>query len=604
MADFNANFGTNLSANQVVEFKDVFPGFANTGFRALVIKDQAGREIVSASYLAEENDNNGAGIEYKYPASGTVMEKYRVLAAPTPGTIEAEQVPVIPVNLDETPTDEEAPVITHTPAADSDAFSPVKIDATVTDNMAQPFVTLYYKTVGEQNFTSISMNASKDDSTKYSTEIPGGNVESDITYYIEASDGTNTSKTEEYLIKVKKSEIDFNKLPAFLVTEVVPDSTNVGTADGYEFIEIYNNTDKDVNFKDYKIQYRYGTDPATDVIWASIPDDVVVPSQKTLVFWIINDQNTQKTVADFNANYRSNLVENKDIVKIYSAGMANGSTRGLVVATNTKKELAVAYYNDEANVLDTKPDKGIFYKYPLDGSTKMVKVSAGVKDATPGEVESSLVPAQPVHVIEDTSKPVIENMTKVTEVNQKENIQIVADASDDREVKTVRLFYRPNHQNEYTQVLLIENFDDMMYHHTIYSPEIIGNQYVEYYFVVSDGANEVTSETYKINITSDLDDSSLRLNVKSNEIVSKEKILKGTSKTESPEHVKLFIDGTEVAEDTYQSLEHDAYFAFEASGVDLFFQNGVTMGDDIIRIFDDSIPNWDTNHRYLLMPIA
>ncbi|ETI68492.1 metallophosphoesterase, partial [Neobacillus vireti LMG 21834] len=577
-----------------VEFKDVFPGFANGGYRALVIKDKAGKEIVSASYLGEETDNTGAGIEYKYPASGTAMDKYRVLAAPTPGAIEAEQVPVKPVNLDEIPKDEEAPVIKHTPVTDSDAFSPIKIEATVTDNMAVPFVTLHYKIGEEKTFTSVSMNASKDDSTKYFADIPGVNVESDITYYIEASDGTNSSKTEEYLITVKKSTMDYNKLPAFLVTELVPDSTNVGSADGYEFIEIYNNTDKDVNFKDYKIQYRYGTDPATDVIWASIPDVVLVPSQKTLVFWIINDQNTEKTVADFNANYGSNLVENKDIVKIYSAGMANASTRGLVVATNTKKEIAVAYYNEEANVLDTKPDKGIFYKYPLDGSTKMAKISAGVKDATPGMVDPSQVPAQPAHISDDTIKPVIENMTKVTEVNQKDNIQIVADASDDREVKTVRLFYRPNHQQEYNQVLLAEDFDDMMYHHTIYSPEIIGNQYVEYYFVVSDGTNEVTSETYKITITNDLDDSSLRLNVKLNEIVSKEMILKGTSKSESPDQVRLFIDGSELTENTYQSLEHDAYFAFEASGVDIFFQNGVTMGDDIIRIFDDGITNWDT----------
>ncbi|WP_284035553.1 lamin tail domain-containing protein [Neobacillus sp. 114] len=594
LADFNANFGSNLTADQVVEFKDVFPGFANGGLRALVIKDMAGTEIVSASYLGNENDNNGAGIEYKYPASGTEMEKYRVLAPPTPGTIESGQVPAQPVNIDETPVDMEAPVITHTPVTGSDAYTPIKIEATVTDNMAKPFVTLYYKTMGEQTFTSISMNASKDDSTKYSAEIPGVNIESNLTYYIEASDGTNSSKTEENLITVKKPNVDFQKIPDFLVTEVVPDSTNVGSADGYEFIEIYNNTDKDVNFKDYKIQYRYGTDPSTDVIWASIPDDVVVPSQKTLVFWIINEQNTQKTVADFNANYGSSLVENKDIVKIYSAGMANASTRGLVVATNKKKEIAVAYYNEESNVLDTKPDKGIFYKYPLDGSMKMVKISAAVKNATPGAVESSQVPAKPVHISDDTIKPVIENMTKETKVNQKENINIVADASDDREVKTVRLFYRPNHQQEFTQVLLVEDFDDMMYHHTIYSPEIIGNQYVEYYFVVSDGANEVASETFKINVTSDLDDSSLRLNVNSNEIVSKQKILKGTSKTESPDKVKLFIDGTEVAEDTYQSLEHNAYFAFEASGVDLFFQNGVTMGDDIIRIFDDTITNWDT----------
>jgi len=594
LADFNTNFGLNLSADQVVEFKDVFPGFANGGNRALLIKDKAGKEIVSASYLGEENDNNGAGIEYKYPASGTAMDKYRVLAAPTPGAIEADQVPERPVNLDETPKDEEAPAINHTPVTGSDAFSPIKIEATVTDNMSKPFVTLNFKKEGDETYTSISMNASEGDQAKFFVEIPGVNVESDITYFIEATDGTNSSKTEEYIITVKKSSLDFNKLPAFLVTEVVPDSTNVGSADGYEFIEIYNNTDKDTNFKDYKIQYRYGTDPTTDVIWPSIPDDVVIPAKKTLVFWIINDQNTNKTVADFNAIYGSNLVENKDIVKIYSAGMANASTRGLVVATNTKKEISAAYYYDEANVDDTQPNKGIVYKYPLDGSTKMVKVSAGEKDATPGAVDSSQVPAQAVHVSDDTSKPVIENMTKVTEVNQKENIKIVADASDDREVKSVRLFYRSNNQTEYTQAILVENFDDMMYHHTIYSPELIGKKYVEYYFVVSDGINEVTSETYKVAITSDFDDASLRLNVKTDEIVSKEKILKGTSKSDSPDQVKLFIDGSEILEDTYQSLEHDAYFAFEVSGVDTFFQNGVTMGDDIIRIFDDGITNWDT----------
>ena len=42
-------------------------------------------------------------------------------------------------------------------------------------------------------------------------------------------------------------------MPPLLVTEVVPDSTNVGGADGYEFIEIYNNTNQPIIFSDYKI---------------------------------------------------------------------------------------------------------------------------------------------------------------------------------------------------------------------------------------------------------------------------------------------------------------------------------------------------------------
>ncbi|WP_042375356.1 lamin tail domain-containing protein [Neobacillus jeddahensis] len=592
LAEFNGNYGLALSSTQVIEFKDIFPGFANTGGRALVITDKAGNEIVSASYLGTENDNNGNGIEYKFPASGTIMDKWKVLAGPTVGTIAPAQVPTKPVNLDEQPKDEEAPVITHTPVTESNDFTAVKVEAMITDNKAAPFATLYYKQEGEESYTSLSMNASQDDPSHFAVEIPGAIVESDITYYIEASDGTNHAKTDEMIIKVKKSVVDFNKLPAFLVTEVVPDSTNVGSADGYEFIEVYNNTDKDVNFKDYKLQYRYGTDPTTDVIWPSVPDDVVIPSKKTLVFWIINDQNTNKTVADFNENYGADLVENKDIVKIYSAGMANASARGLVVATNTKKELAVSYYYDEANVDDTQPNKGIVYKYPIDGSTKLTKM--GIKTATPGTVEASQVPVQPVHLEEDTVKPVIENMTGVTEVDQKDNIHIVADASDDTGVKSVGLFYRTNTQSEFSKALLAEDFDDTMYHYTIYSPEIVGKKYVEYYFVVSDGVHEVTSDTYKITINSEYDNADLRLNVKNGDILSKEKVLKGTSKLDSPDKLKLFIDGAEQKESIYQSAEHEAYFAFEVSGVNTFFQNGVTMGDDILRIFDDGINNWDT----------
>ena len=34
--------------------------------------------------------------------------------------------------------------------------------------------------------------------------------------------------------------------------------------------------------------------------------------------------------------------------------------------------------------------------------------------------------------------------------------------------------------------------------------------------------------------------------------------------------------------------------AFEVSGVNTFFQNGVTMGDEVLRIFDDWIPQWKT----------
>jgi hypothetical protein len=592
--EFNQNFGSNLKSENVVEFKDVFPGFANGGNRAIVIKDNTNAEIVTASYLGSENDNTGAVIQYLFPSAGSEMAKLETLAAPTPGTVEQAQVPSKPVELDEIPEDTEAPVISHTPIEESDAFSPITIQAEVTDNMAVPFATLYYKKEGEQNFTSLAMNASSD-SSSYTAEIIGTNVDENITYYIEASDGTNTVKTEEYEITVKKEDVDYTKIPAFLVTEIVPDTANVGTADGYEFIEVYNNTDQDLSFKDYKLQYRYGTDPASDVVWPSIPDDVVIPAQKTLVFWIINGQNGEHTVADFNAHFGTNLVENKDIVKINSDGMANGSTRGLVVATNTKEEITVSYYNDVANVDDTVPDKGILYKYPEDGSTQAIKVSAGLENATPGSVEGFQVPKQPIHIEKDTIAPTIENKTAVTEVEQTEDIEIAAAASDNVEVKSVRLFYRANDQKVFNETLLALDSESNLYTNMMYASDLIGKEYVEYFFAVSDGVNEVRSDTFKIFVKSDVDTSDLRLNVKDNDIVSGKEIIKATSKDEAAANVAITVDGEELTENTFNSLENEAYLALEVNGLNTYFQNAVTMGEDILFLMDkDWLSHWKT----------
>ncbi len=595
LQQFNENFGTNLSAEQVIEFTDTaFPGFANGGNRAIVIKDNNGAELVSAAYLGNENDNTGADIHYLFSTEGTEMVKYRVLSPPTPGVIDSVQVPTKPIEIDEQPKDVEAPVITHTPIKTGEAYAPIVVEAAVTDDKAVPFVTLHYKKASDDSFTALSMSVSTDTGS-YSAVIPGTKVDESITYYIEASDGTNSAKTDEYVVEVKKEEVDYTKIPKFLVTEVVPDSENVGSADGYEFIEIYNNTDKDISFKDYKIQYRYGTDPASDVVWPSIPDDVVIPAQDTLVFWIINSQNTEQTVADFNANYGTNLVENEDIVRIYSDGMANGSTRGLVVATNTKEEISVSYYNDVVNVDDTVPNKGIVYKYPEDGSTQSIKVSAGTEAATPGAVESFQVPKQPIHIEDDSVAPTVVNKTKVTEVEETEDIEIAAEANDNVGVKSVTLYYRTNDQEQFTQTLLSLDSETQLYKNMIYASDLIAKQSVEYYFVVSDGVNETKSDTYKIDIKSNNDDSDIRLNVKDNDILSGTKIIKGTSKEETPDDVKLFIDEAEVKAGAYKSLETQAYFALEVNGLNTYFKNAVTMGEDVLYLMDkDWLSHWKT----------
>ena len=592
--EFNAFFGTSIPEKQIISYKDLFPGFANSGNRGISIKDRTGQTIVSASYLLGEIDNTGKVVQYQYPKTNTEMEKAQTLASPTPGTIEQTQIPAQPVNLNELPEDLVAPVIEHKAITESEAYTDIVIEANVTDDLSAPYATVYFKSESDDTFTALAMRPKVEGSSQFTVTIPSIEVDSDLAYYIVASDGKNSSRTEEYKITVSEPNLDYNKMPHLLVTEVVPDSTNVGGADGYEFIEIYNNTNQPINFGDYKMQYRYGTDPETDVIWASVPEEFTIPSKGTAVFWIINAQNDNKTVADFNALYRTDLVENKDIVRIYSNGMANGSTRGIIAATNTDMESSIAYYNEESGVDDTNPDKGIFYKYPVDGSNVMLKLSAGKEPATPGTISPIQVPVKTVQVPDDTKAPTIENVTGKAEINQKEDLVLSADADDNLTVKTVALYYKNNGQEEFKKVLLQQDYNDLLYHHTIYSPDLIAKETIEYYYEVSDGKNKVKTDIYKVKITNDGNTDPLRLNVKNGEFLTGEKIVKTTSGTALPEKVKMFIDDKEVTEDTFRALESESYLAFEVSGVNTFFQNGVTMGEEVLYIFDDGIPQWKT----------
>lgn len=568
-ADFNKKFKTSIPEEQIIEIKG-FSGFYNKGYRGAAIKDKAGEIVVSARYLPKETNNDGKVVQYSYPKSTSVMNKLAVLADPTPGSIDMKQVPQTPVNPEELAGDINPPVIHHKPVKNSEAYTDIIFEADIKDDQSVPYATLYYKKEGGEAFTALSMSMTAEKPGHYTAKIPRRAVEANIIYYIEASDGKNYNKTDEFKIQVAKPKVNFNKLPLLLITELVPDSTNVGKEDGFEFIEVYNNSNITLSFKDYQIQYRYGSDPATDVIWEAVPDDVSIPAQSSIVFWIINEENTGKTVNDFNRHYRTQLVENKDIVKIYSPGMANNGHRGIVVATNTDIESSVAYYNVKSGIDDTRPNKGILYQYPIDGSRIMKKVSAGKTRATPGKVDPSQVPAKPVEVPQDMTPPSIENVTKQTEMNHTEDITLKAAAKDNYIVKTVALFYKNNQEQNYKKVLLQQDDHDQLYHYTIYAPELIGKKSLEYYYVVSDGTNEVKSETYRVKVKGGRSDARLRLNVENGAILSGEKVLKAASDDSAPEQVQLLINGKTPAGNTFRALESESYLAFEVSRVNTF----------------------------------
>lgn len=59
----------------------------------------------------------------------------------------------------------------------------------------------------------------------------------------------------------------------------------------------------------------------------------------------------------------------------------------------------------------------------------------------------------------------------------------------------------------------------------------------------SDGINVVKSDTYTVQIAGEKDKGPLRLNVKDDEVLANQALLKGTSLSVSPEQVSLSVDG-------------------------------------------------------------
>lgn len=88
-----------------------------------------------------------------------------------------------------TAVDTISPTIYHTPVNQGYEGNNLAINCSVSDNIAVTGVTLYYRTVGEVNWKSLSMTKAND---RYSATIFGSEVTSaGIEYYISATDGRN-----------------------------------------------------------------------------------------------------------------------------------------------------------------------------------------------------------------------------------------------------------------------------------------------------------------------------------------------------------------------------------------------------------------------------
>jgi LPXTG-motif cell wall-anchored protein len=366
------------------------------------------------------------------------------------------------------------------------------------------------------------------------------------------------------------------------VTEVLPDSTNVGTGDGYEFIEVYNATSDAIDFSDYAINYLY-PDTDTSSLWPATPSNVVIPAGETLVFWIKNGQNDTLGQDAFNAQFGTSLTLGVNLVEIFSGGLANSGARGVEIVTNTGYPVSSAYYNMTA-ADDTKADQGI--RYAASADDLAVQRIVDIVPATPGAVQSDQVPAGLMIVPADSVAPTITDLTEGA-IDPAADFAFSFRISDDVQARTATLTLS-NDVDAQPVAITLQDSGDGVYSHVIPAVDLTGKASFEYSVTASDGTNETVLETVRVRVRG-VDTSPVRLNVAEGQYVSKttEVIAAGD---EYPADLDLTIDG-EPAE-TAPSLERAPVFAFDVTGVNYYFKNGVRVGDDVLRIFDDTINDW------------
>jgi uncharacterized protein YjdB len=171
-------------------------------------------------------------------------------------------------------------------------------------------------------------------------------------------------------VNIKKASA-VTKGPELLITEVMPMAESGD--DHFEYIEIYNNTNQNIDLKNYKFIY-----PEIDINVSKIlpPRGIVVVCT-----------NSSTSLSSFNAFYGKQLTGDK-YLQLGSNGevLSNAGDQYVILAKDDFNIISLAGYKAE----DFGVKQSVGYKFPEDG-VEMIKF--GQKQSpTPGEVNMDQVP--------------------------------------------------------------------------------------------------------------------------------------------------------------------------------------------------------------------
>lgn len=427
-----------------------------------------------------------------------------------------------------------------------------------------------------------------------------GSVDARLTEYDTTGKTANPTpgaiKVEQVTSALTKPTDPSLNSPVLQITEVAPDTANVGGADAFEFIEIYNASNAPVNFGDYVLNYLTTDNdlkqPTTNssTLWPAGPGEPVIQPGKTLVLWIQNPSVIAAgyDAARFNQEFGTNLVLGENLLTIKSNGMANGGSRGLQLQTKSGYDVSRAYYfTDDQTTAST----AIQYAWnpgdvspmwaPAD-ATGAIQTMLGIETPTPGSVSKKQVSASLMQFPAQGSAPEITNLTKESDTPGAEDLGLAFNITDDSLVRRVTLRVTDDTKRDETRDLSFSDLDT--YRFTVPKVDLYGKKWIEYTVTASDGHQTSTLGPIRIAL-SDKDLDPVRLNVTDQQFVNGQTPLVATAQ-DGPEGLSLGIDGTPVTDGT-SSLEAAPKFAIEATDTDAFFRNGIKLGDNVLKIFDE-----------------
>ncbi|QYR21503.1 lamin tail domain-containing protein [Paenibacillus sp. sptzw28] len=608
LANFNKVYGTSFTDDQIITLNPG-SGFANTGGRNISIATDTGTVIATVIY----NNANGynandasdsqdqTGIVYKAAPDGSpAMVKLLTKQPPTPGRLLPEQIPAQAMTL---PEDFLKPLISHTIPMGSTTPKDLAITASVRDDQQVAGVTLHYKNREAAEYTAIPMKVGTEG--QYSAVIPGTALEnmSLLQYYIEATDGTNTNRTPEepeqnHEIQVFESIGPVNL--ELLITELLPDNRG---GDAYEYVEVYNNTNRKINLKDYRIVYAVRSGGTT--VW-DIDTDSVVEPQQTVLIWVQSTASKNKPISDFNNHHNVNLDASR-IVPIFADGMNNADEGRIMIAADAAYpvshvgDIVTQAWFSVSSDQASDDGKSIVYEYPKNGTNRMFQRAFG-QIATPGTIINAQVPDQPVDIPEDTEKPVISHTPSSGE-QPFADLKLEASITDNRKIKQVKLYYKQGGETNYRSVNMPRTSEANLYRsETVLQQNFLLANYVDYYFVASDGFQSRSTlddnggVPYRLNFIQDK--RPLALNVQEGEYIRGTRIIQANSAA-AGNSVQLSVDG--LALESQPTLPGDGYILFEADDMQSgSFKNGLLVNEEVVGFLPDG---WAYSQKAVAIPM-